>query len=105
MGFIDSDTHVIECEHTWDFFDPGERDLRPLVHDGLLATEDILIEWPGPLTRRNLSEIFPAGSVDLEDPAARVRWLDDLGADVGVIFPTFWLATRISSPMIEAAMS
>ncbi len=24
MGYIDSDAHVVECDHTWDFFDPNE---------------------------------------------------------------------------------
>ena len=29
MGFIDVDTHIIECDKTWDYFDPSERQYRP----------------------------------------------------------------------------
>ena len=30
MGFIDVDTHVIECEDTWDCMEPSERQYRPV---------------------------------------------------------------------------
>ena len=31
MGYIDCDTHIIECEATWDYFDPSERSYRPTL--------------------------------------------------------------------------
>jgi hypothetical protein len=31
MPTIDSDAHVVESEHTWDFMDPADQKYRPLI--------------------------------------------------------------------------
>lgn len=31
MPTIDSDAHVVETEHTWDFIDPADQKYRPLI--------------------------------------------------------------------------
>jgi predicted TIM-barrel fold metal-dependent hydrolase len=105
MGYIDADTHVIEDEHTWDFFDPGEREFRPLMSDGYWTVQDVTLPFPGPGMLSWMNEVFPAGSVALRDPGARIRFMDALGVDVHVLFPSFWLLVEVSSPAREAAMS
>lgn len=40
MGYVDCDTHVVEDQHTWDFLDPDERDLRPRTINGFWRVED-----------------------------------------------------------------
>ena len=70
MGFIDSDTHVVECEHTWDFLDPDERECRPKVVNGFWRVED-LHYWIGAVIDRTHRQTFPTASVDLTDPSAR----------------------------------
>src|SRR5260221_12507219 len=82
VGYIDADAHVVECAHTWDFFDPGEEHLRPTVTDTHLTVEDLCLEWPAGDLRRCAEEIYPPGSVYLDDPAARIRYMDELGVDV-----------------------
>jgi predicted TIM-barrel fold metal-dependent hydrolase len=105
MGYIDSDTHVIENEHTWDFFEPGEEQFRPLMSRGYWTIQDLFMEWPAPGMSHWMRDVFPLGSVALEDPKARVRYMDQLGVDVQVLFPTFWLLCEVASPAVEAAMS
>src|SRR5436190_540225 len=104
MGYIDSDSHVIECERTWDFFDTDEEQFMPIVDDGLWRVEDIIKPWPGALAEEWM-RVFPPGSVDLSDPSARVQYMDELGIDVQVLFPTFWLPTQVTNPVREAAMA
>jgi predicted TIM-barrel fold metal-dependent hydrolase len=104
MSFIDSDTHVVECEHTWDFLDPDERDCRPKVVNGFWRVED-LHYWISAVIDRTHRETFPTASVDLADPSARIRRMDELGVDVHVMFPTFWLMADILSPAVEAALA
>ena len=31
MPTIDSDAHVVESEHTWDFMEPADQKYRPLI--------------------------------------------------------------------------
>lgn len=104
MGYIDSDTHVIEDEHTWDFFDPGEEQFKPYMSDGYWTVQDVAMPFPGPGMMQWMT-VFPAGAVDLSDPSARLKYMDDLGVDVQVLFPTYWLLAEVSSPAREAAMS
>jgi uncharacterized protein len=102
MGYIDCDTHVIETEQTWDYFDPSEIQFRPMMNDGYWQTEDHVVQWPGPMAKHWNGEVFPA--VDLVDIPARLQYLDDFGVDAQMMFPTWWLLYPTSSPMCEAAL-
>ena len=51
MGFIDSDSHVLECEDTWDCIDPSEREYRPITLEYPGAT------GPGAESRRHFPPI------------------------------------------------
>jgi predicted TIM-barrel fold metal-dependent hydrolase len=103
VGYIDSDTHLVESDHTWDFFDPGEEEFKPIIADGYWTIGDLLLKWPGPLEQHMAP--YPPGSVDLSDPDARLKYMDDLGADVHVLLPSFWLGNQVGNVMTEAAMS
>ena len=105
MGYIDCDSHLVEIdERVWDFFDPKEKEFRPTINGNVLIVRDLMRYFPEPSTVKGL-QVYPPGSVDLTDPAARLRYMDELGIDVHMMFPTFWLMSVISSPMHEAAMS
>jgi predicted TIM-barrel fold metal-dependent hydrolase len=104
MGYIDADAHVLECAETWDFFDPGEEMYKPRMSGGYWEIEDLCMEYPGP-TFAQYRDVFPPGAVELRDPHARVRYMDDLGIDVHVLFPTYGLLVEAKNPLAQAAMS
>jgi predicted TIM-barrel fold metal-dependent hydrolase len=107
MGYIDSDTHIRETETSWDYLDPSERHHRMEVDargawlvDGVPTHGAFNVSTMPP----EYNEVFPEGSVDLADPASRLRRMDALGIDVQVMFSTFWLNVEIPSPDQEAAL-
>ena len=59
MGYIDCDTHVIETAETWDYFDPSERQFRPMMSDGCWTVEDHVVQWPGPMMKQWSGPVFP----------------------------------------------
>jgi hypothetical protein len=72
VGYIDCDSHVIEVDHTWDFFDPGEEPLRPGISDNYWTVGDLFMQWPGPMMSRWMNDVFPRGSCERSDPSARL---------------------------------
>lgn len=104
MGYIDSDTHIIECGHTWDFFDPKEIQYQPAyAHGHQFLMQEVCIEEET-LTHVWQSQVFPPGSVDLTNPEARVTYMDQLGVDVQVLYPTWFLSNHVGNAVAEAAM-
>ena len=67
MGYIDSDTHVIETDATWDHMDPGEEQFKPMIFGDRWVVEDLEMHWPTPMTRKWQDVVF-AGT-DLVDTA------------------------------------
>jgi predicted TIM-barrel fold metal-dependent hydrolase len=107
VGYIDSDTHVRECDATWDYLDPGERRFRPPKDDQGAWVIDGLptkTSFNSALMPPEYNDLFPEGSVDLSLPSARLRRMDALGVDVQVIFSTFWLNVEVPSAEAEAAL-
>ena len=102
MGYIDCDTHVIEPEQTWDYFDPGEREFRPVVQGDYWTVGDHVVQWPGPMMKRWNGPVFPG--CDLVDIDARLRYMDDFGVDVQMIYTSWWLLYPTWSPAAEAAL-
>jgi predicted TIM-barrel fold metal-dependent hydrolase len=102
MGYIDCDTHVIETEQTWDYFDPDERQFRPMMVDGYWTTEDYVVQWPGPMMKQWSGPVFPG--CDLVDIGARLRYMDDFGVDVQMMYTSWWLLYPTWSPAAEAAL-
>jgi len=102
MGYIDCDTHVIEPEHTWDYFDPSERGFRPAIQDGYWTVEDHVVQWPGPMMKQWNGAVFPG--CDLVDVDARLQYMDDFGVDAQMLFTSWWLLYPTWSPAAEAAL-
>jgi predicted TIM-barrel fold metal-dependent hydrolase len=102
VGYIDCDTHVIESNETWEHCDPAERDLMPMMAGDNWTVEDHFMQWPGPMMRQWRDAVFPG--CDLVDVAARMRFMDEFGVDVQIMFPSWWLLYQITSPAVEAAM-
>jgi predicted TIM-barrel fold metal-dependent hydrolase len=88
----------------WDFFDPNEEYLKPLIDDGYWTVEDLCKAWPSPDMERAV-KAFPFGTVQLDDPAARIDYMDKLGIDVQVIYPTYQLIVEAINPLRQAAIS
>jgi len=111
-GVIDADTHVIESEAVWEFMDKEMYDRRPIL---LKAPSDTLYEasnafWlidgqifpkaagkgscrlssPSEQDRQSSRRDIDLGVRQLTDPKARVRALDERGADAEVIYSTLW---------------
>jgi predicted TIM-barrel fold metal-dependent hydrolase len=119
MGFIDSDTHVLECDETWDYFDPSERDYKPITLEYPAA------EGPGAGSRNSYYVIgdtltrkfapdcqtwgygkdYTAEVSYLRDTSVRLQEMDTLGIDVQVLFSTDYLTVGIENPRAEAALT
>jgi predicted TIM-barrel fold metal-dependent hydrolase len=119
MGYIDGDTHVLECEETWDYFDPSEREFKPITLEYPGA------EGPGAESRRQYFVIgdtitrrfapngqtwgygkdYPEEVSYLRDTSVRLREMDDLGIDVQVLFTTDYLTVGVENPLAEAALA
>lgn len=115
MGYIDTDTHVIECEQTWDYLDPSERHYRPrqvevVSPDGSTLSQFYLIGES--MARRFPTDVRPAGfgaeySGDcshLWDPAVRIKKMDALGVDVQIVISTNFIGSELEDPLAEAAV-
>jgi uncharacterized protein len=102
MGYIDCDTHVIETAETWDYLDPGERHYRPTMQGGYWTIEDLVVQWPGPMMKHWNGEVFPG--CDLVDLPGRLRYMDDFGVDVHMLFTSWWLLYPTWTPAQEAAL-
>jgi predicted TIM-barrel fold metal-dependent hydrolase len=102
MGYIDCDTHVIEPEQTWDYFDPDERQYRPWINGVVWSVEDHVVQWPGEMMSKWNGEVFPG--CDLVDIGARLRYMDDFGVDAQMMYTSWWLLYPTWSPPAEAAL-
>ena len=118
MGYIDADTHVLECEDTWDHFDPAEREFRPITLEHPTAS------GPGAESRKQYYVIgdtvtrrFHANAQTwgygkdyvpevsfLKNPSVRLREMDELGIDAQVLISTDFLNVAVDNPRAEAAI-
>lgn len=112
MPTIDSDAHVHESDHTWDFLDEGDEQFRPRT---------IIPREPPPPNARGGREFWAVdgrieargGNVapnidvtlrEMQDIAARVRHMDELEIDVQVLYPTLFLRPVTRRPEVELAL-
>ena len=110
-GVIDSDTHVVESEEMWQFFDEAMSPRRPvLVTSPDPQTGVVSHRWvidgnlfPKPFGRGGAFLATPPmseqesvemewGSRSLIDPAARLASMDSMGVEAQIIFPTLFIA-------------
>ncbi len=81
MGYVDVDTHVIECDATWDYFDTSERQYRPTVIEApasdhpnrsqrslYLIGETLCRRFPTDCRGEGFGAAYTAAVSHLEDP-------------------------------------
>ena len=110
---IDADTHVDETEATWEYMSPEEQAYKPVTTFSPGPNEAIpdLRDWvvDGRATRRAIRSDHHSGTVvearELLDVQTRLRHMDELGAEVQVIYPTFFLMVPDSRPEGQVAQA
>jgi predicted TIM-barrel fold metal-dependent hydrolase len=113
MPIIDADTHVEEPEEAWAFMEEAEQRYRPVkgyfdesdpnastgsgfwLIDGIRRTRKI---------RKDSETKTTAATRELHDVAARLRHMDEMGVEVQIIFPTFFIAEFTERPEIQTAL-
>jgi predicted TIM-barrel fold metal-dependent hydrolase len=112
MPVIDADAHVVETERTWEFMDPADAALRPTVLASVEPQADVRLRDFWRVGRRFVPrrafDIAKTGSTlesqELHNIEARLRHMDELGVDVHVLYPTFFLTPVTAEPELEAAL-
>lgn len=119
MPVIDADCHVIESDHTWDYFDENEKSYQPLSLisarpetegrrfmsiDGKLMSRAFSVPRGGVGEEMSGYSQTSAATRTLEDVQARLRHMDELGVDVQVLYPTLFLTELTSRARVEVAM-
>lgn len=94
MAVIDSDAHVIEYDHTWDYMSEPDLKHRPPSRP---ATQ-------GQGRGHGDKVVLPDECRNPIDVAARVRHMDELGTDLQVLFPTLFISPYTDDPAKELAM-
>lgn len=117
MVVVDSDAHVIETEHTWDFMDPSDSKYRPEVVTGKDGIGYWMIEGKirgrarGPVAARGIANTVSRRMVTddakrfMEDVPGRVAHMDELGIDIQVLYPTMYINRMCDEPDTEVALA
>jgi len=118
---IDSDSHVVETERTWQFMDPGDEKHRPVLaaHPTDPHTQWWIINGQArglrfpTLTEEEMAErskqlgrdvVTPIGAREGDDVERRLRHMDRLGIDVQVMIHTLWTVPATDRPEVELAL-
>ena len=121
MPLIDSDAHVVETMHTWAYLEPDERRYRPQIvrPEGEASREFWLIDGKlrgfarpvvtaaafAELSRRAGRKMdTPREAREMENVAARVAHMDELGVDVQVLYPTIFIEQVTDRPEVEVPL-
>ncbi len=94
MAIIDSDAHVIEYDHTWDYMSESAARYRPPSRSF----------GQGQGRGHGDKVALPEECRNPIDVAARVRHMDALGTDVQILFPTLFISPYADDPEQELAM-
>ena len=118
---IDSDSHVVETERTWQFMDPGDEKHRPVLaaHPTDPHTQWWIINGQArglrfpTLTEEEMAErskqlgrdvVTPIGAREGDDVERRLRHMDRLGIDVQVMIHALWTVPATDRPEVELAL-
>jgi len=121
MPTIDSDAHVVESEHTWDFMDGADRKYRPVIVKprGDSSAEYWFIDGKirglvrAVMTAQEMDDVAdrtgrvintPRETREMENVAARLSHMDELGIDVQVLYPTMFIEQISDKPAWEVAI-
>lgn len=109
MAVIDSDAHVLETSHTWNYLLESERDMRPRIvptpNDASSGGESWLVDGTYIGKARNVGHDTSRESREMEDIRARLAHMDELGVDVQVLYPTIFLRPFTRRPEVELAVT
>ncbi len=117
MVVVDSDAHVVETEHTWDFMDPSDAKYRPQIVAGEDGGQYWLIDGKirgrarGPVGAKGLAPSVSRKMVTddakrfMEDIPGRVAHMDELGIDVQVLYPTMYISRMCDEPETDVALA
>ena len=109
MVVIDSDAHVLETNHTWDYLLESERDMRPRIvptpNDSLSGGESWLVDGTYIGKARNVGHDTSREAREMEDIKARLKHMDELDIDVQVLYPTIFLRPFTRRPEVELAVT
>ncbi|HZA56559.1 MAG TPA: amidohydrolase family protein [Candidatus Udaeobacter sp.] len=106
MLTIDADAHVIENETTWDHMLESERRFRPKIV-GPKNGKDPFDYWlvDGHLIpRTNVGRDLAVAAREMSDLEPRIKHMDELGIDLQVIYPTFFITPLSRRPDIDLAL-
>ena len=118
MQVIDCDAHVEECVETWQYLDPEFYLLRPIP---VTFPEDTCFGWhnaawvidyklrffaANPTTMKRAAEKdVPIPVQEMRDVKTRLSYMDELGIDKQVVFPSIWLGCLAENVELEAALA
>jgi predicted TIM-barrel fold metal-dependent hydrolase len=109
MTVIDSDAHVLETEHTWDYMLESERALRPRIvptpDDPASGGESWLVDGTYIGKARNVGADTARESREMENIRARLNHMDELNVDIQVLYPTIFLRPFTRRPEVELAVA
>src|SRR5690242_18384191 len=111
---VDSDAHVLESEHTWDYLGVNEQEFRPrlanIANDSrqywLIDGEIAGFRFPA-LSEQELTQranqlgrnfVTPAAARFMDDVGLRIQHMDQLGIDVQVLHNTIWTVPVTERP-------
>ena len=118
MPTIDADAHVVESERTWDFIDKADQKYRPLIVkprgegggeywyiDGKirgLVRVVLTAQQVADVANRTGRDMNTAQETrEMENVAARLKHMDELGIDVQVLYPTMFIEQIADKPEWE----
>lgn len=115
---IDADTHVDECEDTWKSLEGGPNakylpvSISPpegVIPGGFNANSSRWWLVEGWLRVRMMREDARTGTTlesrELHDVQVRLGHMDQMGVDIQMIFPTFFIRYYTNNPEAEAALA
>lgn len=118
MHVIDSDAHVEESVETWKYLDAEFYPWRPIPvvfpedtcfgshNAGWIVDYKLRCFAANPTIMKRAGEKEVAIPVqEMNDVPARVKWLDELGIDKQVVFPSAWLGCLAENVELEAALA
>ena len=113
---IDADTHVQLTEETWEYMTESEREFKPILVEPIPGRNFVPGDkrphqaWiiDGRVTLNQYRDDVRSGTTaatrELRDVQARMRHMDELGADVQVLYPNVFLGQVTENPDVEVAL-
>ncbi len=108
MDVIDADTHVVECEKTWDYLEPDELRFRPrsvTASSGPARSRNFWLIEGAAYPRPGGDASLERGVWEMSDVNARLRATDKMGVDIQVLFPSAFLRALASTGEAQIALS